>query len=298
MKDYDSRPAFETMEQSPQGYEAHCILSPTMEVSQYHCHDYFEFYIHLRGGQFMGVDNHLYTLRPNQVFILPPFFMHGLGCTEEMRNYERAFLNISPEVLERLGCDQMDLAGFFRSNASCGRYTYQLSDDAAAQFVSMLRQIQERNRKPGNQITRLLDYAQMISALGLLCEVIGEAAPLESEHLTNSIIQDVLQYINTHYTDQIRVADLARQFNVSPSYLSHEFTRFTNRSVYEYVLYRRIMLSRQQMLGEDSLNSIAFRCGFNDYSNFLRSFSRVMGVSPRAYRNQLHALRGRESPSF
>ena len=99
MKDYDSRPAFETMEQSPQGYEAHCILSPTMEVSQYHCHDYFEFYIHLRGGQFMGVDNHLYTLRPNQVFILPPFFMHGLGCTEEMRNYERAFLNISPEVL-------------------------------------------------------------------------------------------------------------------------------------------------------------------------------------------------------
>ena len=94
MKEYSSLPAFETMEKSPQGYEAHCLHSEHMEVSQYHCHDYFEFYLHLHGGQFMGVDNHLYTLRPNQVFILPPFFMHGLNCREDMQNYERAFLNI------------------------------------------------------------------------------------------------------------------------------------------------------------------------------------------------------------
>ena len=80
-----------------QGYEAHHVFSESFEVTQFHCHDYFEFYIHIRGGEYMGVDNQLYLLKPNQVFILPPFSMHGLSCTHEMRNYERAYLNLSPK---------------------------------------------------------------------------------------------------------------------------------------------------------------------------------------------------------
>ena len=40
-----------------QGYEAHHVFSESFEVTQFHCHDYFEFYIHIRGGEYMGVDN-------------------------------------------------------------------------------------------------------------------------------------------------------------------------------------------------------------------------------------------------
>ena len=53
------------------------------------------------------------------------------------------------------------------------------------------------------------------------------------------------------------------------------------------MLYRRIILARQQMLGDASLNDIAYQCGFNDYSNFLRSFTRVVGMSPSQYRKNL-----------
>ena len=46
-----------------QGYEAHHNFSETFEVTQFHCHDYFELYIHVRGGEFMGVGNQLFPLR-------------------------------------------------------------------------------------------------------------------------------------------------------------------------------------------------------------------------------------------
>ena len=134
----------------------------------------------------------------------------------------------------------------------------------------------------------------MIKALAMISNVLGAAAPAESEPIMNSIIQDVLTHINNHYTEQLNVNDLAKLFNVSPSYLSHEFTRFTNRSVYNYILYRRVMLARQQMLGDESLNSIAFQCGFSDYSNFLRAFIKITGVSPSRYRKQLHQFHNRE----
>ena len=47
------------------------------------------------------------------------------------------------------------------------------------------------------------------------------------------------------------------------------------------------VVARQQMLGNAPLNDIAYQCGFNDYSNFLRSFTRIIGKSPSQFRKDL-----------
>ena len=280
-----------------QGYEAHYQVSETFEESQFHCHDYYEFYIHMRGGEFMGVDNQLFTLKPNQVFIFPPFSMHGLSCTNEMHNYERAYLNLSPEVLRVLSCGQSDLDQFFRSHTADGVCTYQLSDEDALQYVAWIRRIRENQERQGGEIDpfhRFQNYTLMMNIMNLLGRTMRHTDPVEGEPFGNTIIQEILAYINNHYTQPIRIENLARSFGVSVSYLSHEFVRFTNRSVYDYVLYRRVMLARQQMMGTASLNEIAYQCGFNDYSNFLRSFSKIVGMSPSQYRKQLKPYRGKE----
>ena len=279
------------------GYEAHHNFSETFEVTQFHCHDYYEFYIHLRGGEFMGVDNQLFLLKPNQIFILPPFSMHGLSCTSEMHDYERAYLNLSPEVLRVLGCGQIDLDQFFRAHTTGGVCTYQLSDRDAEQYVAWINRIRENQQNPSfenDAFHNFQNYALMMAVLNLLCRTIRHTNPVEGEPFGNGIIQEILSYINNHYTQPIRMENLARSFGVSVSWLSHEFVRFTNRSVYDYVLYRRVMLARQQMLGDASLNDIAYQCGFNDYSNFLRSFTKIAGVSPSRYRKELRQYSKKE----
>ena len=294
MENYEIQTPFEPMAQGGQGYEACYRFNEQMEVTQYHCHDYYELYIHLHGGEYMGVDNKLYLLKPNQVYIFPPFCMHGLSCTSEMRNYERAFLNLSPEVLKNLGCHQLDLDQFLQACASGGHHTYQLSDLDAQRFVYCIRQIEASQSRDPDALERFQDYAHMISIVNLLCQVIRRTVPVKDETASTSVIQDVLTYINNHYAQPLRIGDLARRFGVSESYLSHEFARFTNRSVYDYILYRRVTLARQLMLGTDTLNAISYQCGFNDYSNFLRSFSKVVGISPKEYRKQLNRFRNKE----
>ena len=298
METYEMQTPFEPMSQSGLGYEAHYHLSETMEVSQYHCHDYYELYIHLHGGEYMGVDNKLYLLKPNQVFILPPFCMHGLSCTREMKNYERAYLNLAPEVLQNLSCGQLDLNQFLQACASGGNQTYQLSPTDADCFLRCIRTIEAIDSPNNDAIDRFQIYTQMMILLNLLCQLIRRTVPVKAETISNSIIQEVLTYINNHYTQQLRISELARRFGVSESYLSHEFTRFTNRSLYDYILYRRVSLARQQMLGPESLNTIAYQCGFNDYSNFLRSFTRIAGVSPSRYRRQIQHSRNMEHRIF
>lgn len=290
----DQAPFLPMGQQGQQGYEAHYQLSETFEVTQFHCHDYYEMYIHLRGGEYMGVDNQLFLLKPNQVFVLLPFSMHGLSCTNEMHDYERAYLNISPEVLGILSCGQIDLDQFFRSHASGGVCTYQLVDEDASQFVSLIRRIQENQSQQSDTFSAFRNYTLMMNMMDLLCRTLRGTVPVKGDAFGSSIIQEILAYINTHYTQPIRIENLARSFGVSISYLSHEFVRFTNRSVYDYVLYRRVMLARQQMLGTASLNDIAYQCGFNDYSNFLRSFTKLAGMSPSQYRKQLKQYKKRE----
>ncbi len=286
---------FTPLEQgSATGYEAHYEYSERMQVTQYHCHDYYELYIHLRGGEYMGVDNKLYLLKPNQMFIIPPFYMHGLSCTKEMRGYERAYLNLSPEIMEILGCGQLNLGDYLRSFTSREQYTYQLDEERARQFVQCIRSIQEAQGKELKPTQRFQMYAKMIDLMSLVCQVAGEEEPEQEGAVSNSFIQDVLTYINNHYTEELRVGELAKHFSVSDSYLSHEFARLTNRSLYEYILYRRIMLSRQKMMSEDSLNVIAYQCGFNDYSNYLRSFTKLVGMSPSRYRKRLKQFKSME----
>ncbi len=275
-----------TMMEKPQGYEAFYQYSDIMESPEFHCHDFYEFYIHVRGGQYFGLDNELYLLKPNQLYIIPPFSMHGLSNFNELHGYERAFVNVSLEVLKTLGCGQMDLDRRFRACASQGLYSFQLSDEDAAQCLVWIKQLQQ-NPPAEDALKNLSNFSILLNLMLVICRAVGSASAVSGDVISNGIIQNVLTYINSNYTQPLKMEDLARRFGISVSYLSHEFMKFTNRSVYEYVLYRRVMLARQMMQGSETLNGIAYQCGFNDYSNFLRIFNKIVGVSPSAYRKQL-----------
>ena len=136
---------FSSMEEGWRGYEAHYVYSEMIAVTQYHCHDYYEIYLHLRGGQFMGMDDKLYLLKPNHLFILPPFTMHGLSCTEDLRGYERCYLNVSAEVMKELGCGQLDLDHHFHAQAAKGLNTFQLSDGDALRLSGWIRRMKEKH---------------------------------------------------------------------------------------------------------------------------------------------------------
>ncbi len=267
-------------------YEAFYTCSDHMDPPEYHCHDFYEFYLHIKGGQYFGMDNSLYMLKPNQVFIIPPFSMHGLSSVTTLVQYERAYLNLSPEALKVLGCEQIDLDQFFRSYTSRGQLTFQLTDEEAGQCVAWLRQLQAAGLTE-DHLEQFSNYAILMNFLQVICRRARQSQMLTGDVVSNSIIQEVLTYINSNYTQPLKMDQMAKQFGISVSYLSHEFVKFTSRSVYDYILYRRVMLARQMMQTDASLNAIAYQCGFNDYSNFLRMFNKLIGTSPSQFRKQI-----------
>lgn len=106
----------------------------------------------------------------------------------------------------------------------------------------------------------------------------------------NESIHAILSYINDHYQEPISIPELSRKFGISQSHMTREFAAYTGRSVYDYVLYRRILCAKELICAGKPFTEIAFECGFNDYSCFLRAFQKLTGQSPSAYKKYISSI--------
>jgi len=95
----------------------------------------------------------------------------------------------------------------------------------------------------------------------------------------------IIDYIETHYTEELSTAELARRMGVSSSHFSRLFSHEVGMPVSEYVNRARIRKACLLLRGTDrSVTEIAFAVGYNNISFFNRYFRRIMSSTPREYR--------------
>jgi len=100
-------------------------------------------------------------------------------------------------------------------------------------------------------------------------------------------IDQVLQYIEEHYTQELRISRLAEEFHFTSSYFSTLFRRKTGKTLTKYIMEKRIHLAQQYLINTKmSIKEIADCTGYSDYFQFNKVFRRMTGMSPSAYRLQ------------
>ena len=275
--------AYASMADDRHDYDACYAYHAEWNLSNLHCHDFYELYIHISGARFYCLDNNVYPLEPYQLMVVPPFCMHGLIGDSAPVNYERAFLYITPAMLRNCGGGYLDLEHFFSKYNSSGQLQFPMTKEDALTCKQLIQELQAdlRTRSSVGQFT---NYTKLLNFLQIVCRTMKSTKEMVEPIVVNEAMHEILSYINDHYTQPLKLDALARQFGVSMSFLSHEFVKYTGRSVYDYVLYRRVLLAKAMMNTNQSLNEVAYHCGFNDYSSFLRVFRKMVGVSPSAYR--------------
>ena len=98
-------------------------------------------------------------------------------------------------------------------------------------------------------------------------------------------ISKVHDYINTHYTETIRLDNLANIAGMSSVSFSRFFKLRSGKTISDYII--DIRLGHASRLLVDTTNSIAeicYECGFNNLSNFNRIFKKKKDCSPKEFR--------------
>lgn len=100
-----------------------------------------------------------------------------------------------------------------------------------------------------------------------------------------ALIQNVMEYIHAHFSEEINIQDIASQFSITPAYLIRLFKKQTNIPPIEYLTKYRIEQACYYFTHTlMSIGEVAELCGCSNQFYFSKAFKAVKGMSPSEYK--------------
>lgn len=162
------------------------------------------------------------------------------------------------------------------------------SDVDLKQLEEAYFQMRVINRKQYESILRLLTiFAQHLS--GLSNQLVVREENSESPAMAKARL-----YISERHADEIALAQVAREVNMSACYFCKTFKKTTGMTFTEYLARVRVEKVKNLLLNPHKrVSEAAYAVGFQSLSQFNRVFRRLAGESPTVYRDRLHRPKGR-----
>ena len=136
-----------------------------------------------------------------------------------------------------------------------------------------------------------LQYDSLIRLLAIFAHHLAECGNALALHSTSSespAIDRARSFIRDHSDDELSLAAVAKTVNMSATYFSGKFKEVTGINFVDYVARTRIEKARLFFLDPTRrVSEVAFEVGFQSLSQFNRTFKKVVGQSPSAYRTKL-----------
>ena len=107
--------------------------------------------------------------------------------------------------------------------------------------------------------------------------------PLDAK--TQIRIQQMIQYIQKHFSEMITLEDLAASANISRSEAGRCFQKYYADTPMSYLIRYRLQQAQKFLLTSTlSVKEISCQCGFSDSSYFVKIFRKHMKRTPAEYR--------------
>ena len=246
-----------------QSFEVFYYREPKPAEVEVHHHDFYEVYNLLAGDVSYWVDGKIYHLRPGDIFLISPMELHR-PIVQPGAQYERFVLWINKNYLETLS---PSLTQCFNGPSN------QLRGSTITPLLSNLVS-EQYSDKFGAKICANGIFLQLMVELNRLSPIGAQS----TEH--TPLIASVLEFIGSHYNQDISLDIMAELFHVSKYHLSHTFKKETGTSLYHYITLKRLAAARQMLLEGSAPGDVYLTCGFRDYTVFYKAFKAEYGISP------------------
>lgn len=99
------------------------------------------------------------------------------------------------------------------------------------------------------------------------------------------LLRDIVEYLNEHCTEPLRLPAIASHFGMSPQYFCTFFKAHLGRTFVQHVNFLRIERASRLLRETDQpIMEVGFAVGFENFSYFIKRFREVFGCTPSAYR--------------
>lgn len=103
---------------------------------------------------------------------------------------------------------------------------------------------------------------------------------------TVSAITGVIEYIQSHYSEDIYIGRLAEMANYNENYFMKVFRDYTGKTIVKFINDYRLEKSKELLLNSElSIDEIAYKTGFSSASYYIRAFKSKYHFTPKEFRN-------------
>ena len=253
-------------------------------TSTTHWHCNFEI-IHVISDEItVSINDNEYIVKEGEYIFINSGFMHSISAKVHAAPVYES-ISFDFKILERNTPDIMQSVIQGLSNQH-KMVSPMLDRICCKMFVEIVNTLKELFRLASNYTPDVETYA-IVNLYLLFADLYANNFILEGPDKNNNdftIIKRVINYIEENYNSHITLDDLSTVANLSSKYLCRFFKKYTNKTPINYL--NAFRLERACLMldnGTKSVTEIAFDCGFNDLSFFIKSFREQKGFSPTKY---------------
>lgn len=252
----------------------------------FHNHNGYELFLFLDGYINYYVEQQGKKMLRGDLVCIKPYDFHRRELTKTAL-YERIIINVRDSVMDTLSSSKTNLSSCFYRLPAGSINVLHLKEDEVDSFIQLAHQLSReiKSEEYGSDIESESYIKQILVFVNRLSNR-GNTHKIKPENIMPRMVQDTMKYIEKHLTETISLDILSRELHHNGIYISKRFKEITGLSLQQYIIKKRLILAKSYLNEGVSPLDTCFLSGFNDYSNFSRTFSKQVGLSPKKY--QLH----------
>ncbi|HZG70786.1 MAG TPA: AraC family transcriptional regulator [Chondromyces sp.] len=246
-----------------------------------HSHDVMEILVFIGGECEFFCEGKTYSLKTGDVVVVPPYAVHKANV-KNIDAYERFILTISPQLLDDFSSSSPLLQENIVKQATQDSYVNHPDIKDFQEILSLLREITHKIKNGEDHHSFTIHYL-LFQVLQIIFNPASRKPDLNNKDEIDQRLRSILEYIESHLSNpDLSLNNVSNSFHLNKYYFSHYFKKKMNLPFYRYVSLKRLSNAMTMIKqNELSIENIALKCGFPDYSSFYRLFKKEYNLSPK-----------------
>jgi AraC-like DNA-binding protein len=261
-----------------------------MENEDYplHWHTATEIIMPIKHGYDVVLLKKPYTLRENDILIIPSCELHSITVPPSAKNGKRIVLMFEPTLLYSLSGLSGAVSLLYNLNLLTPEDTPEIYGTARSILLDTYNEYLRADTLRNPAI-----YAKIIDLYVVMARYYNSRnlphrnrnAGLNTRQQYIARLNAVFEYVDKHLSEKIMLKDVAEIAHFSQSHFERIFKEYTNYSFYQYLKRMRIKKAETLLLTPElPITNVALDAGFESITAFNKAFKEIKHCTPSEYK--------------
>lgn len=258
-----------------------CMME-RFDLIREHMHNNFELTLIVAGSCTLRTDDEIFALKADDIFCINPLTLHelhGIDCVSVSVSFDQNYF-------EKM------LPLPFHPRFSCNSAHDSSNKEALDQLRTLVARIIKNNvdRLDGYELRTWSMIYSIMDVFYRNFRIKQSASKEKNNFRYSQRIIEISQIVQSHYTENLTLTELAGQVHLSVPYLSKFFTEQFGMNFLTYLNQYRMMHAVTELTSTDKkIDDIALDSGFPNSHAFVTLFKKEYGILPKDYRKKQKA---------